>query len=62
MRIGKWVSWIAFASTLSAITLTCRAKPQPVRYERGAVKSPSDRPEQKLSFAVEGSRVCAVPS
>jgi tetratricopeptide (TPR) repeat protein len=30
MRIGKWVSRVAFASTLAAIALACRAKPQPV--------------------------------
>jgi tetratricopeptide (TPR) repeat protein len=30
MRTGKWVSRVALASTLAAIALACRAKPQPV--------------------------------
>ena len=30
MHIGKWVSRIAVASTLAAITIACHAKPQPV--------------------------------
>jgi tetratricopeptide (TPR) repeat protein len=30
MRLGNWVSRIAVASTLAAVTLACRAKPQPV--------------------------------